>query len=112
MGIEFRESSMIISSKTEVVAKKGMVFNVCVGLSDLTNSEAKDKEAKSYALFVGDTVVVNEGEPASLLTQLKKRVKHVSVFLKVGGGVGARLSVANCIVKCKLLLILKVLNYY
>lgn len=60
MGIEFRESSLLIGPKTNAVAKKGMVFNVNVGLSNLTNSEAKDKESKNYALFIGDTVFVNE----------------------------------------------------
>lgn len=83
MGIEFRESSMLIAAKTEVSARKGMLFNVCVGLSDLKNSSAKDSAGKMYALFIGDMVSVNEGEPATLLTQLKKRVKHVSVFLRV-----------------------------
>lgn len=60
MGIEFRESSLVIGPKTTAPAKKGTVFNVNVGLSGLTNKEASDKEGKSYALFIGDTVVVND----------------------------------------------------
>ena len=60
MGIEFRESSLLLGPKTNAIAKKGMVFNVNVGLSNLTNPDAKDKEGKVYALFIGDTVVVNE----------------------------------------------------
>lgn len=83
MGIEFRESSMLVTGKSEAVAKKGMLFNICVGFSDLTNPSAKDSAAKTYALFIGDTVQVNDGESPTILTQLKKRVKHVSVFLKV-----------------------------
>merc|ERR1711988_404169 len=31
MGIEFRESSLLISNKTGIPAKKGMVFNLNVG---------------------------------------------------------------------------------
>lgn len=46
MGIEFRESSIIIGPKTLVVAKKGMVFNINVGLANLTNSAATEKEGK------------------------------------------------------------------
>ncbi len=38
----------------------GMVVNLNVGFSGLKNSEAKDKESKVYALFIGDTVAVNE----------------------------------------------------
>ncbi|XP_011506488.1 PREDICTED: FACT complex subunit spt16 isoform X2 [Ceratosolen solmsi marchali] len=82
MGIEFRESSMVLGPKTNIFAKKGMVFNVNVGLSNLTNPEATDKEAKTYALFVGDTVLVNEGQPASILTPSKKKIKNIGIFLK------------------------------
>lgn len=60
MGIEFRESSLLVGPKTHVAIKKGMVFNINVGLSNLTNSEASDKEGKTYALFIGDTVIINE----------------------------------------------------
>uniref|UniRef100_A0A8C4RSU2 FACT complex subunit n=1 Tax=Erpetoichthys calabaricus TaxID=27687 RepID=A0A8C4RSU2_ERPCA len=45
MGIEFRE---------------GMVFSVNLGFSDMTNKEGKKKEQKKYALFIGDTVQINE----------------------------------------------------
>ncbi|PVD20893.1 hypothetical protein C0Q70_19056 [Pomacea canaliculata] len=54
MGIEFRESSLLIAPKTNAPAKKGMVFNVNVGF----------------------------GSPATVLTNLKKRVKHIGIFLK------------------------------
>ncbi|XP_039746660.1 FACT complex subunit spt16 isoform X2 [Pararge aegeria] len=82
MGIEFRESSIVIGPKTSIVAKKGMVFNINIGLSNLTNSAATDKEGKTYALFIGDTVLVNEEQPASLLTQSKKKIKNIGIFLK------------------------------
>ena len=38
----------------------GMVFNISVGFSELENAESKDKAGKTYALFIGDTVLVNE----------------------------------------------------
>ena len=41
----------------------GMVFNVNAGFSGLVNDSAKDSENKDYALFVGDTVLVNEVHP-------------------------------------------------
>lgn len=84
MGIEFRESSYLIGPKTDATARKGMLFNVCVGFSNMTKSgSGGDSAAKTYALFLGDTATVKEDEPAAVCTQLKKRVKHVSVFLKV-----------------------------
>jgi len=60
MGIEFREGSLLISSKSDVTAQKGMIFNISVGFSDLDNPEAKTSEGKKYALYLGDTVLVNE----------------------------------------------------
>ncbi|XP_053994528.1 FACT complex subunit spt16 isoform X2 [Hylaeus volcanicus] len=82
MGIEFRESSLLIGPKTHASIKKGMVFNVNVGLSNLINSEATEKEGKVYALFVGDTVMVNEGQPATNFTPSKKKLKNVGIFVK------------------------------
>lgn len=46
MGIEFRESSIVIGPKTSIVAKKGMVFNINIGLANLQNSAATEKEGK------------------------------------------------------------------
>lgn len=60
IGIEFREGSLMIAPKTNAIAKKGQVYNLSVGLSGLTNKEGSDKESKVYALYVGDTVLVNE----------------------------------------------------
>ncbi|XP_060516810.1 FACT complex subunit spt16 [Cylas formicarius] len=82
MGIEFKESSLIIGPKNGVLAKKGMVFNLNVGFSNLQNGEASEKEGKTYALFIGDTVMVNEGQPASTLTVSKKKIKNIGIFLK------------------------------
>lgn len=82
MGIEFKESSLMISQKTTAIAKKGMVFNVNIGLANLQNKDATDKEGKLYALYIGDTVMVNEGQPASVLTASKKKIKNVGIFLK------------------------------
>ncbi len=81
MGIEFRESSIIIGPKCNAIVKKGMVFNVYVGLSPLTNKDATDREGKTYALFIGDTVIVNENE-ATVLTQSKKKIKNIGIFVK------------------------------
>ncbi|XP_068904164.1 FACT complex subunit spt16 isoform X2 [Tenebrio molitor] len=82
MGIEFKESSLIIGPKTTLPAKKGMVFNVNMGFSNLQNKDASDKEGKTYALFIGDTVMVNEGQPATVLTISKKKIKNIGIFLK------------------------------
>lgn len=82
MGIEFRESSLVIAPKTTAVLKKGMVFNVNMGFSKLSNKDGQDKESKTYALFIGDTVVINEDGPATVMTNSKKKIKNIGIFLK------------------------------
>ena len=37
-----------------------MLFNINIGLASLTNAQAEDSGGKTYALFVGDTVIVSE----------------------------------------------------
>lgn len=37
-----------------------MTFQVSVGFSGLDNPDGKDDQSKTYALFIGDTVLVNE----------------------------------------------------
>ncbi|OCU01519.1 FACT complex subunit SPT16-like [Xenopus laevis] len=82
MGIEFREGSLVINNKNQYKLKKGMVFSVHLGLSELHNKMGKKPEEKTYALFVGDTVLVNEEGAATVLTHVKKKVKNVGIFLK------------------------------
>ena len=59
-GIEFRESSLLLSPKCQLPIRKGMLFNVNIGLAGLTNPEAQDTAGKTYSLFIGDTVLVAE----------------------------------------------------
>uniref|UniRef100_A0A3Q2D305 FACT complex subunit n=1 Tax=Cyprinodon variegatus TaxID=28743 RepID=A0A3Q2D305_CYPVA len=81
MGIEFREGSLVLNAKNQYKLKKGMVLSISLGLSDLLNKEAKKDEQK-YALFLGDTVQINEEEAATVLTPVKKKIKNVAIFLK------------------------------
>lgn len=83
MGLEFRDNCLIIGPKCSAQIKKGMVFNLNLGIGNLENKNASDKEGKTIALFIGDTVLVNDDDaPASILTQSKKKVKNIGIFLK------------------------------
>ncbi|XP_046843723.1 FACT complex subunit SPT16-like [Xenia sp. Carnegie-2017] len=82
MGIEFRESSLIINAKSSHKAQKGMVFCISVGFSGLSNKEENSTKEKQYALFIGDTVVINDKGPATLLTLAKKKINNIGIFLK------------------------------
>ncbi|CAF3511935.1 unnamed protein product [Rotaria sordida] len=85
LGIEFRESSIAITSKCTIQAKKGMTFQVSIGFSGLDNSDGKDDQSKIYALFIGDTVLVNENESCTLYTSSKKDLSHIAIILKDEG---------------------------
>lgn len=78
MGIEFRENSLMIAPKTTASVQKGQVYNLCVGLSGLTNKEASNKETKVYALYVGDTVLVNE-----VCVKYCTNILVLNIFLKI-----------------------------
>ena len=82
MGLEFREGSLLLARNSNAVVKKGMVFNVAIGFSNLMNKAASDAEGKQYALFIGDTVVVTEGTAANVLTQSKKKLKNIAIIIK------------------------------
>ncbi|GIL93381.1 hypothetical protein Vretifemale_20793, partial [Volvox reticuliferus] len=73
MGLEFRESTHVLhlpgSGKAAAAGENGgprvragMVFNVCLGVTGLTNRDAKDAKAKNYALQIADTVIVVDGD--------------------------------------------------
>lgn len=82
MGIEFREGSLVLNAKNQYKLKKGMVLSVSLGFADLVNKEGKKDEQKKYALFIGDTIQINEEEAATILTPVKKKIKNVGIFLK------------------------------
>merc|ERR1719245_1797881 len=82
MGIEFREGCLVIGPNCDLKAKKGMVFNVNVGVTGIAQKGAKDSKGKTVALFIGDTVEVKDGEAGAILTGSKKKVKNIAIFLK------------------------------
>ena len=59
-GIEFREGSLLLSPKCHMPARRGMTFNISVGLAGLRNQQSEVSSGQTYALFIGDTVVIGE----------------------------------------------------
>ncbi|RLV63657.1 hypothetical protein DV515_00018050 [Chloebia gouldiae] len=53
-----------------------MVFSVNVGLSELPNRAAARPEDRTYALFLGDTVLVDELAPPHLLANVVSPCPH------------------------------------
>ncbi|ETI42874.1 hypothetical protein L917_11580 [Phytophthora nicotianae] len=64
IGLEFRESCNLLTTKNQTLIKEGMAFNVAFGFNDIPipESQRKKKKLDSYAVFLADTVVVLENE--------------------------------------------------
>ena len=82
MGIEFREGTLVIGPNCDAKVKKGMVFNVNIGVTGIQEKSSKDSKSKEVALFIGDTVEVTDGEAGVILTAYEKKVKNIAIFLK------------------------------
>jgi nucleosome binding factor SPN SPT16 subunit len=74
--------AMIIGSKSTGVAKTGMMFNVNMGIQDIKNPKGTDKTDKTYAIYIGDTCLVNEAGPATFITNVNRKIKNVGIFIK------------------------------
>ena len=55
IGLEFKESVILISNKTERNVENGMCFNVMVGANNLQTINGK-----TYAIMIADTLIINE----------------------------------------------------
>lgn len=60
IGIEYRESNLILNEKNNQVLVPGMVFNIILGFGDLELSTKKGKGSNTYAMVIADTVAVGE----------------------------------------------------
>ncbi|KAG8690718.1 FACT complex subunit spt16 [Ceratobasidium sp. 423] len=76
MGIEYRDSSYLLSPKNARQVKAGMIFNLSIGFSDL-----EDKDGNKYAILVSDTVKVGQ-EKAVCLTEGTKATDEVMFFFQ------------------------------
>ncbi|KZT03503.1 FACT complex subunit SPT16 [Laetiporus sulphureus 93-53] len=74
MGMEFRDSSYLLSPKNGHVLRSGMVFNLVLGFQDL------DESGHKYALQLIDTVQINDDKAVCLTTGVKS-IKDTMFFL-------------------------------
>eukprot|EP01083_Nonionella_stella_P072592 195774_1 len=80
MGLEFRDSSLVISKNNRRLAKTGMVFNLCVGFQGLLDVEKEEKghpKSAKYACMIADTVIVTEEDP-EILTHCSRKFQNIS----------------------------------
>jgi nucleosome binding factor SPN SPT16 subunit len=89
LGLDFREPSMILSSKNQRQFAANMVFNLAVGFHDLelTNihkegAQGSVRNLSKYSMLIADTVVIRANEqPPDVLTKHSVEWKDVSYFI-------------------------------
>lgn len=79
IGIDFRDTSLILNAKNGRVLKEGMTLNISLGFQDLDNPKGKDKRSKIYSLLLVDTIVVRKSS-AECLTDSPKSKTEISYF--------------------------------
>lgn len=60
IGIELRDSNMVLSGKSTKTLKSGMTLCVMVGFTDITDPAPVDKKNSVYSLLITDTVCVSD----------------------------------------------------
>ncbi|PKA51534.1 FACT complex subunit SPT16 [Apostasia shenzhenica] len=78
IGLEFRESGLILNTKNDRTVKAGMVFNVSLGFHNLQSS-TKNPKTENFSVLLADTVIaMNDKSPEVLTSLCSKAVKDVA----------------------------------
>jgi nucleosome binding factor SPN SPT16 subunit len=80
IGVENKDSTLLLSGKNTRVLKDGMTLIVQTGLQDLENSKPQDKKSKVYSLVLTDTVRVGQGDCAVFTKDTTSALDAVSFF--------------------------------
>lgn len=79
IGIDFRDTSLILNAKNTKILEEGMTLNLSVGFQDIPNAKGKDKRAQSYSLLLIDTIKVQKAT-SNCLTESAKSKADISYF--------------------------------
>ncbi|OQR85010.1 FACT complex subunit SPT16 [Achlya hypogyna] len=72
IGLDFRESSMLLSAKNTHVVQAGMAFNVAIGFQNIPVPDTRPKHLpEAYSILLADTVSVTADE-TKVLTKVPK----------------------------------------
>lgn len=82
IGIETRDSTLILNSKNSRVLKDGMTLYITTGFNDIENLNAGHKKDKIYSLVLSDTVRVSSSEPIVFTGDAPSEVDATSFFFK------------------------------
>lgn len=79
IGIDFRDTSLILNSKNDRLLLDGMTLNISIGFHELEQPKGKDKRSTKYSLLLVDTIRVRK-DTIECLTDTPKSKVDVSYF--------------------------------
>jgi nucleosome binding factor SPN SPT16 subunit len=82
IGIETRDGTLILNSKSTRSLKDGMTLCVTTGFSDVENPSPQDKQSKIYSMVLTDTVRVTSSEPVLFTGDAPSDLDATSFFFK------------------------------
>ncbi|ORY78644.1 FACT complex component Spt16 [Protomyces lactucae-debilis] len=80
IGIDFRDTSLILNAKNARVLSANMTLNLALGFTNLDNPKGKTPESRVYSLQLVDTIKIQADAPALVLTEAPKAKTDVSFF--------------------------------
>jgi nucleosome binding factor SPN SPT16 subunit len=80
IGIETKDSSLMLSPKSNRLLKDGMTLVIQTGFSDITNTGKQAKKVKTYSLVLADTVRVAASKAINFTRDAKYDAEAVCFF--------------------------------
>lgn len=82
IGIETRDSSLVINAKSNATLRDGMTLSITTGFSDVANDKPQDKKSNVYSLILTDTVRVGGTEGLVFTKDAPSDLESTSFFFK------------------------------
>ena len=83
IGIETRDSTLILNAKNARTLKDGMTLSITTGFSDITNPNPQDKKSNTYSLLISDTIRIKRGgDPVIFTNAAPSDIESTSFFFK------------------------------
>ena len=82
IGIETRDSTLLLNGKSTRSLKDGMTLCVTTGFSDVENPNPQDKKSKIYSMVLSDTVRVTSADPVVFTGDAPSDLDATSFFFK------------------------------
>lgn len=82
IGIESKDTSLILNSKNTRSLKDGMTLCVTTGFTDVENPSPQDKLSKTYSLVITDTIRVTTSDPVVFTGDAPSELDATSFFFK------------------------------